>query len=439
MQSEPHPGELKMQHIPHFKSYDPKSKRLTLSGAQTFPLQIVEYANDIEILDMSHGELTTLSPHVAQLSELKIVLFSHNPLSELHGALALCPNLILLGLKSCHLATIEENTLPTSLHWLILTDNKLNILPASIGALKQLRKLSLAGNQLTHLPIEMQACQNLELIRLGANKFTTIPDWLLTLPHLAWYGGVHQRKQEERDPKILEIPYADIAFVEMIGSSPSSEVWKARWSTTGEDVAVKIYKSHLTSDGWPEDDMRMCIAAGVQPNLIPVLGKLSGHPENKHGLVLQLIPPSFHTLGLPPSLETCTRDTFAPGASWSLPFIIRVLRANASACEHLHRKGIIHGDLYAHNILVNQEGDCYLGDFGAASLYDRSTDGRFEQIEVRAFGYLIEDLLDHCPDQFSSLEQLKNSCLDLNISARPLFSDILSQLKKISRSNEGAT
>ena len=417
-----------MQHIPHFKSYDPADKRLTLSGAQTFPRQIVEHASDIEILDMSHGELTTLSAHVAQLSELKIVFFSHNPLTELHVALALCPNLLLLGLKSCHLSAIEENTLPPSLRWLILTDNKLSTLPASIGQLTQLQKLSLAGNQLAHLPIAMQACRNLELIRLGANNFTTIPHWLLELPRLAWYGGVNQQKPEGASPGIVEIPYTELTFAAMLGSSPSSEVWEALWNSAGENVAVKIYKSQLTSDGWPEDDMRMSLAAGNHPNLIPVLGRLVGHPEHKHGVVLQLIPRNFRTLGLPPSLETCTRDTFAPGTSWSLEFILRVLQGIASACEHLHGKGIIHGDLYAHNILVNEDGDCYLGDFGAASFYDQSADHRYEQIEVRAFGYLTEDLLDRCAEQSSALEQLKNDCLNLNISARPLFANILSRL-----------
>lgn len=53
----------------------------------------------------------------------------------------------------------------------------------------------------------------------------------------------------------------------------------------------------------------------------------------------------------------------------------------AAAARHLHERGILHGDLYAHNPLYSlqpamphssQEAPAaLLGDFGAASCYDR--------------------------------------------------------------------
>lgn len=416
------------QEIIYFESYEPVSRRLTVGTTQAPPLEISQYAHEVEVLDVSHGGLVRVSLDFTQFARLKTVFFSHNPLTELHPEIVWCPSLMTLGFRSCHIARIAENALPTGLHWLILTDNKLMTLPTSMGKLTQLRKLSLSGNQLTALPAEMRACRNLELVRLGANNFKETPEWILTLPQLAWYGGINHRKSKGGEEDIFDVPYRDVTLGELIGSSPSSEVWRAMLDKTGQDVAVKIYKGQFTSDGWPEDDMRMSIAAGAHPNLIPVLGKLVGHPEQKHGLVFEYIPSSFRSLGLPPSLESCTRDTFPVGTSWSSSFILRVLRGVASACQHLHSKGIIHGDVYAHNILVNDEGDCYLGDFGAASFYDRSTERQLEQIEVRAFGYLVEDLLGHSVRQSSLLEQLKNSCLNPDISARPLFADIISQL-----------
>lgn len=416
-----------MEESTYSEHYDPTQKRLTIGGARMFPPRILEHAHEVEILDMSHGELTHLAYDFAQLTKLKRVFFSHNPLTELHPLLLTCTNLTMLGLKSCRITRIDEDVLPIGLSWLILTDNQLTELPASIGQLTQLRKLSLAGNQLTQLPTEMEACQNLEFIRLGANNFDSPPDWVLGLPRLAWYGGVQRQLAEENEEDITEISYDDIVFGELIGSSPTSEVWSGVLRSTNEAVAVKIYRSHLTSDGWPEDDVRMSVSAGEHPNLIPALGKLVGHPEEKQGMVLALIPPHFQSLGLPPNLESCTRDTFREGTSWTLPFIRNVLTGVASACAQLHERGIIHGDLYAHNILVNEDGGCYLGDFGGASRYDKS-DQRFEQIEVRAFGYLTEDLLDHCVEQSSELEQLKNDCLNLDINERPLFSEIVSRL-----------
>jgi serine/threonine protein kinase len=58
----------------------------------------------------------------------------------------------------------------------------------------------------------------------------------------------------------------------------------------------------------------------------------------------------------------------------------------------LHRQGITHGDLYGHNILWNAQGDCLLGDFGAASFHattDTLETRALQRIEVRAFGVLL--------------------------------------------------
>jgi serine/threonine protein kinase len=68
----------------------------------------------------------------------------------------------------------------------------------------------------------------------------------------------------------------------------------------------------------------------------------------------------------------------------------RLAHGIASVAAHLHARGIMHGDLYAHNILHDGAGGALLGDFGAASLYDvndRVRAARFERLEVRAFGY----------------------------------------------------
>ena len=82
----------------------------------------------------------------------------------------------------------------------------------------------------------------------------------------------------------------------------------------------------------------------------------------------------------------------------------------AAAARHLHEQGILHGDLYAHNLLYSLQpamphssqeapGRVLLGDFGAASCYDRADEvlaGRLERLEVRAFGCLLAELLARC-------------------------------------------
>jgi serine/threonine protein kinase len=175
-----------------------------------------------------------------------------------------------------------------------------------------------------------------------------------------------------------------------------------------------------------------------------VLGKLSNEPQEKLGLVFSFIPPHYKNLGQPPDFDTCTRDTYSASTSFSLPVILRITKGIASAAAHLHALGIMHGDLYAHNILVDETGHCLLGDFGAASKYDKSDvviGQSLERLEVRAFGCLLEDMLDRCTLQESSLHYkaveslrcLQQECLNPVLSQRPQFTEIGERLTSVER------
>lgn len=63
---------------------------------------------------------------------------------------------------------------------------------------------------------------------------------------------------------------------------------------------------------------------------------------------------------------------------------------------YLHEKGICHGDLYAHNVLVDETGATVLCDFGASFFYpsERHKEQSFalEGLEVRAFGLMARDM-----------------------------------------------
>jgi len=105
----------------------------------------------------------------------------------------------------------------------------------------------------------------------------------------------------------------------------------------------------------------------------------------------------------------------------------------------------MHGDLYAHNILINATGQSFLGDFGAASFYDssdRTLAQSLERLEVSAFGCLLEDLLDHYApasqqdpkDAIKHLRCLQQDCMQPEPSLRPLFSSICTSLATIQAS-----
>lgn len=154
---------------------------------------------------------------------------------------------------------------------------------------------------------------------------------------------------------------------------------------------------------------------------------------------MELIPPHFYNLGLPPSLSTCTRDTFKEDTLFSSEQILQIAIAIASAAAQLHTKGIMHGDLYAHNVLVDRSGNALMGDFGAASFYDVNDlhAKKIQQIESRAFGCLLEDLLLRSSLQnitqptTQALFALKQDLMQETIEKRPLFNAVLIRLKEL--------
>ncbi len=405
-------------------TYDPKLRKVTIRNAQFFPEELFAHTDAIEILDMSNGQLHELPENLGQLDRLRIAFFSNNPFGKVPKALAGCKNLEMVGLKSCEITTFEEDTLPNGLRGLILTDNQLTELPSSIGKLASLQKLMLAGNNLQTLPAEMAQCHKLQLLRLPANRLPEIPAWLWELPSLAWYSDASNPvsyKPKLRDAKT--ILWHELEMQDKLGESAKNAVYRARLKTSGKEVAVKLFGDGMTTDGNPDDEIQACILAGVHANLTSVIGKVADAPNNQRGLVMELVPPSFSVLGLPPDFTTLTRDVFA--SKLDLAVVIEVLRGVCSALKHLHQHGVMHGDVYAHNILSDSKGRACLGDLGASSMYDVTKDyGRRERLDVRGFGYLLDDLLAQVTTEHTQLGELRDACMSAGDKAVTRFDEI---------------
>jgi hypothetical protein len=426
------------------------SKRLNLScGLKEFPLEIFDLADTLEILDLSGNELTALPDDLSRLHKLRILFCSDNRFTHLPEVLGQCPRLSMVGFKANKIREIPAAALGKSLRWLILTDNQLSELPAGIGQCTQLQKLMLAGNQLQALPEQLSACTQLELLRISANRFTTLPEWLFSLPRLSWltYAGNPYCANSESNA-LLQTPIKDIHWLHLdmqqqLGEGASGVIHQASWQKNPEEkteVAVKLFKGALTSDGLPYSEKAACIGAGAHPNLIAIHGKIYDHPADSKGLVMSLIDPSFRNLAGPPSLDSCTRDIYAAGTTFTLNIALRIAHGIASAAQQLHSLGIMHGDLYAHNILHDGKGECFLGDFGAASfipLQDQARAVALQRIEVRAFGCLLDELLERCEtaegdqDAIETLTSLQVNCTQGNTASRPLFNEILKVLERL--------
>jgi hypothetical protein len=419
-------------------------RRLDLAAGLTeFPEEIFSLADTLEVLNLSGNQLSALPADLSRLHRLQIIFCSDNQFTTLPEVLGTCSQLRMVGFKANKIRTVPAAALPPQLRWLILTDNALESLPAEIGQCSPLQKLMLAGNQLRQLPGELANCSRLELLRIAANQLAELPAWLLTMPRLTWlayagnpFSAAAEATAVARHP-IASIPWASLEVQQQLGEGASGVISRASWQRAeglATAVAVKVFKGAVTSDGLPRCEMAACISAGRHPNLIAVEGKISQHPAGAEGLVLALIDPAYGNLAGPPSLATCTRDVYAPGTTFGLAAVVRLAHGIAAAAAHLHQQGILHGDLYAHNILATPAGEALLGDFGAASFFEATEVATIGlvQLEARAFGCLLEELLAHCPagesTALATLAGLQQRCMQPEVGRRPLFAELESVL-----------
>jgi serine/threonine-protein kinase len=150
--------------------------------------------------------------------------------------------------------------------------------------------------------------------------------------------------------------FGKFELVQELGRGGMGVVYKARQKDLGRLVALKmILAGQLASEeviGRFHDEARA--AALVQhPHITAVYeaGQLHGQPY----IAMQFVAgPSLaqrlHQGPLPP------------------PVAVRIVAAVARAVHHLHSKGIIHRDLKPSNILLDEQGQPYVTDFGLVKL-----------------------------------------------------------------------
>ncbi len=399
-----------------------------------FPEEIFTLANTLEVLDLSGNQLSALPYNLPQMKKLRILFCSGNPFTELPSVLGACPSLDIVGFKACNIQHVPDAAINTNLRWLILTDNKIKQLPEAIGKCSRMQKLMLAGNQLTALPETLTQCTRLELLRISANQLTQFPYFLLSMPRLAWLAC---SGNPFCVPLVVQpttyIPWHNISIGQKLGEGASGTIFRARLSqaNTQTDAAVKMFKANMTSDGNPDDEMNATIAAGNYPGLLQMMGVVSHHPNGQKGIVMQLLNEQYHVLGLPPTFTSCTRDVFAEGTSITPQLARHIAITVANVCAHLHAHGLLHGDLYAHNILTDHDSHTILSDFGAAFYYNRADKQMrlLEKIEVAAFGHLLQDLIQISEPE-DNLARISELCTNTCVDDRPTFASIVQQLNQ---------
>lgn len=388
-----------------------------------FPREVFDLADTLEVLDLSGSVLTSLPDDLGRLGKLRAMFCSGARFGRLPPSLGDCAALSQVGFRACGVREVPAEALPPQLRWLTLTENAVEALPEAIGRRPALQKLMLAGNRLETLPDSLADAGNLELLRLSANRLASLPGWFAEMPRLAWLAWAGNPFDHGEPASSRSVAWSALQLDRLLGEGASGQVHEALWADDGEtrSVALKLFKGEMTSDGLPEREMAACLAAGEHPNLTGALGRLVDHPDQTQGLLMRLLPADWRVLAGPPSLETCSRDVYAPGLRLDLDVALRIARDIGIGAAHLHAGGLSHGDLYAHNTLWDgRTGAAVLSDFGAASFLPDGPGDGLARLDVLAWGRLLGELLELVDGPApSSVEALLADCLSPDVRTRP--------------------
>jgi len=346
---------------------------------------------DIEYLDLSYNCLSTLPENFELFQKLKILFLSNNNFIRIPNVISKLKNLVMLSFRNNNL--IEVDNIPNTINWLILTNNSIKQI-VSLGHLYELRKLMLSGNLLNSLPNDIINCQNLELIRLSNNKFEEVPKCIFKLNNLAWISMANNPcfPLPNLPDNINFLDKNNVEYKEKIGEGTSGLVYKSTYNNS--DVAMKIYKNIMTSDGLATNEIYILSSLKPHNNLINIIGLLYEQDKlNIQGMIMKLFN-NYKQLGNPPTFETITRDVYENNSEIYTNNNIYLFNQIEYAINYLHQNNIIHGDLYAHNIIYNKLNDHpVLTDFGASFvILDKELLNEFIKIEKRALNILKNEL-----------------------------------------------
>ena len=224
----------------------------------------------------------------------------------------------------------------------------------------------------------MQACAGDESMRQELQSLLGTPvtaEGFLNVPALAAAVALGESALTGRRIGVYHVQ-------ERIGVGGMGEVYRARDTRLGRDVAIKILPELFTAD--PDRLARFgrearVLAALNHPNIATIHGfeesEVSGPAEaGRHvrGLVMELV--EGETLA----------ERIAQGPIPVLEEAIPIAKQIAEALEAAHEKGIIHRDLKPANVKVRPDGTVKVLDFGLAKVV--ADDGAESQAPTATLG-----------------------------------------------------
>ena len=162
---------------------------------------------------------------------------------------------------------------------------------------------------------------------------------------------------EQDEPAVKETPVPEIDGYEMLeplGEGGFGTVWKAKQESTDREVAIKVLSAHTLGAEKARQRFEREVKLSARLNH-PNIARLydSGLHHQHYYYAMELI-------------EGVDLTTYARQHKLDTPQMVELMREVCLAVSHAHKKGIIHRDLKPSNILVTEDGQPHVLDFGLA-------------------------------------------------------------------------
>ncbi|OIV92631.1 hypothetical protein TanjilG_17982 [Lupinus angustifolius] len=182
---------------------------------------------------------------------------------------------------------------------------------------------------------------------LGGHIDNAWPSWLSSVAGEAIKGWVPRRADS-------------FEKLDQIGQGAYSSVHKARDLETGKIVALK--KIRFSSSD-PESVRFMAREIYIlrqldHPNVIKLEGIVTSTTSTSLYLVFEYMEHDLAGLAA------------LPGIKFTEPQIKCYIKQLLCGLEHCHQRGVLHRDIKGSNLLIDNNGNLQIGDFGLATVYD---------------------------------------------------------------------
>jgi hypothetical protein len=169
--------------------------------------------------------------------------------------------------------------------------------------------------------------------------------------------------QTMEPPSLMPERIGKYYVVHEVGRGSTGTVYLSHDPFYGRDVAIKLYHATSGDDAESRNARRMFMGEAKMvgklqhPNIVPIFD--AGEEDGRRYVVTE------HVHGARTLSAYCR-----PGSLLPIDQVVAIMYKCAKALHYAHSRGVVHRDIKPSNILLTQEGDVRIVDFGIALVAD---------------------------------------------------------------------